>query len=383
LTATASGATAAALYGSNTRTNGANFGVFGSSASAGAGTGVYASETGASNTGYALVAANSSASGYGIYASGTSPNLFTGSVGIGSVPAGILAPLDVSGLSQSIASTNGIGMIRATDSGVDKGGSLVLGGNDGVAVARTFGSIVGFKENGTSGDYSSYMAFATRANGSMPAERMRISSAGKVGINTTSPAAYLDVNGAIRVSDTGQNCNSGSNGAIRFNSSSHKLQFCYSLAWADVGSGAIGAAAGSDTQVQLNNNGVMYASSGLTFNSSSGQLTVSKNLSVGGATADASHSIQTPVAGFSITIGNKVGTLTLTPAGTIASGTITLPAAPINGQVIHITSTQNITTLTIAPNAGQTLANAIHMIAATAPVSYMYDAPGTKWYRVQ
>jgi hypothetical protein len=96
---------------------------------------------------------------------------------------------------------------------------------------------------------------------------------GNVGIGTTTPGAKLDVAGAIKLSDTAQNCTD--TGAIRYNSSSFKLQSCKNgTGWTDVGTGATAAPAGSDKQVQLNNNGVLYASSGLTFNSTSGQMTV-------------------------------------------------------------------------------------------------------------
>jgi hypothetical protein len=57
-------------------------GVF-SSLSTGTGIGVYGTEIGASNTGYAVQAVNNSASGWGVYSSGTSPNYFAGNVGIG------------------------------------------------------------------------------------------------------------------------------------------------------------------------------------------------------------------------------------------------------------------------------------------------------------
>jgi hypothetical protein len=53
--------------------------------------------------------------------------------------------------------------------------------------------IEGLKENGTSGDYASALKFTTRINGGSLTERMRISSAGNVGIGTTNPADNLEV----------------------------------------------------------------------------------------------------------------------------------------------------------------------------------------------
>jgi trimeric autotransporter adhesin len=87
---------------------------------------------------------------------------------------------------------------------------------------------------GGSGFYSGNMFFIYNANTStFP---FGITSTGKVGIGTMTPQAFLDVSGAIRIADTGANCNSSSNGAIRFNSITHVVQYCYSLAWSNVAS---------------------------------------------------------------------------------------------------------------------------------------------------
>ena len=68
------------------------------------------------------------------------------------------------------------------------GGGLILTGKalTGQANANTvFGAIQAQKENGTSGNTDSYMTFCTRQNGNNPAERMRISSSGKILIGKT------------------------------------------------------------------------------------------------------------------------------------------------------------------------------------------------------
>ncbi len=103
--------------------------------------------------------------------------------------------------------------------------------------------------------------------------------------------------------------------------------------------------------------------------------------------ADTSYSLQVPVTGFGITIGNGVYTLILNPAGTLATGTITMPAAPVDGQVVRITSTQNITSLTVSPNAGQTMSNAPtgFSVSLTGSQGYefIYNLSGTNWFRLQ
>src|SRR5262245_60987534 len=66
-------------------------------------------------------------------------------------------------------------------------------------------------------------------------------------------------------------------------------------------------------------------------------------------------SVQTPTTGFAITIGAGVGSLVLDPAGMLASGTITMPASTPSPTRIDIRTTQPISSLTISPNAGQTV----------------------------
>lgn len=91
------------------------------------------------------------------------------------------------------------------------------------------------------------------------------------------------------------------------------------------------------------------------------------------------YNLQVPVTGFSITIGANVGKLILQPAGTLASGTITMPAAPIDGQEVAVASTAAVTALTMAANTGQTLLGGLTTIAANGFGKWTYSA-GT-WFR--
>ena len=75
------------------------------------------------------------------------------------------------------------------------GGGIAFGGYYGASRLNDFAGIQGFKENSTIGDYAGALRFTTRASGGSPTERVRISSAGYVGILTTSPSAPLTVNG--------------------------------------------------------------------------------------------------------------------------------------------------------------------------------------------
>jgi hypothetical protein len=106
-----------------------------------------------------------------------------------------------------------------------------------------------------------------------------------------------------------------------------------------------------------------------------------------GAMADTSYSYQTPSTGFTITIGDAVQTLILDPSGALLAGTITMPANPVDGHLVRITSTQNITTLTVSPNSGQSIKNAPtgFTVSLTGDQGYefIYRVTNTTWYRLQ
>jgi hypothetical protein len=81
--------------------------------------------------------------------------------------------------------------VTTTDTqAVDVGGSIGLGGQVG-GDETPFGYISGRKENGISGNYAGYLAFATQDSTAAVAEKMRIDSSGNVGIGTSNPATIL------------------------------------------------------------------------------------------------------------------------------------------------------------------------------------------------
>ena len=89
-----------------------------------------------------------------------------------------------------------------------------------------------------------------------------------------------------------------------------------------------------------------------------------------------------PTTGFTNTIANTTSYYILEPAGTLATGTLTMPASPVNEQVVTIASTQTITALTHSPNTGQTLKGALTTIAVDGNASWIYRTANTTWYRV-
>lgn len=102
-----------------------------------------------------------------------------------------------------------------------------------------------------------------------------------------------------------------------------------------------------------------------------------------GGDIDASASRQSPTNGFSITCTDKAGRLVLTPAGTLPSGTITMPANPLDGQVWRVDTTHQITALTHLPNAGQTLQAPLTSLGDDDSAQYYFLSATSKWYREQ
>jgi hypothetical protein len=66
--------------------------------------------------------------------------------------------------------------------------------DNGATARRFFGTIGGFKENGTNNDVAGYLGFYT-GNGvfGLMAERMRITHAGRVGIGSTNPGGQFEL----------------------------------------------------------------------------------------------------------------------------------------------------------------------------------------------
>ena len=101
-----------------------------------------------------------------------------------------------------------------------------------------------------------------------------------------------------------------------------------------------------------------------------------------GAEANSGYSKQVPVTGFTISVGLSVSQLLLDPAGTLATGTINFPSAPVDGQKLTISSTTIITALTLA-YAGGTIKNPVTTLAAGQAVGWQYVVGNTTWYRIQ
>lgn len=95
-----------------------------------------------------------------------------------------------------------------------------------------------------------------------------------------------------------------------------------------------------------------------------------------------SYDFQALTTGFSYTFASGTTTLLANPAGTLATGTITMPGSPADGMVITFMSTQEITALTIAGGAGQSIGGSQStQLPANSAMSFVYRQSNTTWYR--
>jgi len=95
-----------------------------------------------------------------------------------------------------------------------------------------------------------------------------------------------------------------------------------------------------------------------------------------------SYDYQVLTTGFSYTFASGTTTLIAQPAGTLATGTITMPGSPADGMVITFMTTQQITALTIAGGAGQSIGGTqVSLMAANSSMSFVYRLSNTTWYR--
>lgn len=138
-------------------------------------------------------------------------------------------------------------------------------------------------------------------------------------------------------------------------------------------------------------NGSLFASFDASALTTFGDMTVANgsffNLSstsgasgAGSGFADKNMNYQTPATGFTITLNNASMHTILNPAGTLASGTITMSASPKDGMVVNVRSTQIVTALTVSPNSGQSILGAPSSLAVGQIFECIYRTTGTTWY---
>jgi hypothetical protein len=100
-----------------------------------------------------------------------------------------------------------------------------------------------------------------------------------------------------------------------------------------------------------------------------------------------SVNLYVPGSGFNITVPTPVSQdqwMLLQPAGTLATGTITLPlnTGVPDGTTILITTTQEITSLTIALNGASAIFGGVTSLAAGTATAIRFYQPTNSWYQI-
>jgi len=87
-------------------------------------------------------------------------------------------------------------------------------------------------------------------------------------------------------------------------------------------------------------------------------------------------------SGFSATIPDDITIAIFKAATLLATGTITLPANPRDGQPVTINAPKGITLLTLVPNTGQSLSNSfvIASLGVNAAARLKYSQADSTWY---
>ena len=103
------------------------------------------------------------------------------------------------------------------------------------------------------------------------------------------------------------------------------------------------------------------------------------------ASPTVSVNLYVPTAGFNITVPTPVSNqqwMLIQPAGTLASGTITLPlnTGVPDGTEVLITSTQEITALTISLNGATAIFGAVTSLAGGSAFAIRYYQATNSWY---
>lgn len=86
-----------------------------------------------------------------------------------------------------------------------------------------------------------------------------------------------------------------------------------------------------------------------------------------------------PTTGFSYTFTTANGVI-LNPAATLATGTVVMPAAPVDGMTITISTTKEISAFTLSGSTGQTVSNAPTALLAGDCITFLYRSANTTWF---
>lgn len=320
-------------------------------------------------------------------------NPLGGNVGIGTTnPPNRLSVADTN-IAATVADSGNIYAYTTNSQAINLGAELALGGSYTGTTRWEFGSVAGRKENGTDNNAAGYLQFNTYANGAgVMAERMRITSAGLVGIGSTAPNQGLTVQGSgttspnittatalgstIAVNDTGTGAGNG--GTVMFGAASGSWTFAAIKGNVTDGSNnSAGDLLFSTRNLTTDNNLtermriLANGNVGIGLTAPGNLLDVGGNMSLTSSTQFSTISIRnnsnTAIALQSQAAGNDNGALLLLNAGVTK---VFLPASGtgyINGGNLGIGTTTPVSKLTVNGDIGTDGTNVTVTGCGTSP----------------
>lgn len=107
------------------------------------------------------------------------------------------------------------------------------------------------------------------------------------------------------------------------------------------------------------------------------------NLYTVGTTISAGYQYYAPSTNASYTMWSNISRFILDPSGTITNMSVTLPSANIDGLVVTMSSTAQITNLQLNPNSGCTLTPGANiLLAGGTGISFFFHKSESKWYKI-
>lgn len=104
---------------------------------------------------------------------------------------------------------------------------------------------------------------------------------------------------------------------------------------------------------------------------------------ISGARYDTGYQYSAPTTGFNTQVNNNVSRVIFDPVGTLANGTITLPTANLNAQIVQVSSTASITAFQVKGSGNVVVKPSANItLAAGTGVTYFYKADEWAWYKI-
>lgn len=92
--------------------------------------------------------------------------------------------------------------------------------------------------------------------------------------------------------------------------------------------------------------------------------------------------VSTVTSGTITIVDTKQNVIQIHDAGLTAALTVTMPANPVNGQTVTLSSSGGITLLTLTTSSG-TVANGLTSMSIGGTACWVYASQTNKWYKIK